>query len=188
VDLAELMRSRRSVGLFNNAPVSLELVHELLDSAVYAPNHRLTEPWRFIILTGAGREHYAGIRRDMVLDFMKGQGEAERQQAADGTYRKFMNVPLYLLVIMSKQANAEIDAEDYAACCCVIQNFMLLAWERRLGTTWKTFKNDPRLREYLALGEAERVVGIVHVGYSAEEERSGQRKPATERIQVFDGK
>ena len=188
MDLAEVIRSRRSIGLFNDAPVSLELVHELLDSAVYAPNHRLTEPWRFIVVTGTGRERYAEIRRDMVLDFMKGQSEAERSQAAEGTYRKFMNVPLYLLVVMSKQTNAEIDEEDYAACCCVIQNFMLLAWERRLGTTWKTFKNDARLREYLALGESERVVGIVHAGYSAEEERAGQRKPATERIQVLDGK
>jgi nitroreductase len=187
VDLAELIRSRRSIGLFNDAPVALELVHELLESAVYAPNHRLTEPWRFIILTGKGRERYAEVRRDMVLGFMKGQGEAERQQAAAGTYRKFMNVPLYLMVVMSKQANAEIDAEDYAACCCVIENFLLLAWDRGLGTTWKTFKNDTRLREYLELGENERVVGVVHVGYSAEEERAGQRKPAAERVTVFDG-
>jgi len=187
VDLAELIRSRRSIGLFNDAPVSLELVRELLESAVFAPNHRLTEPWRFIILEGAGRERYAEIRRDMVLDFMKGQSDAERQQAADGTYRKFMNVPLYLFVVMRKQANAELDAEDYAACCCVIQNFLLLAWARGLGTTWKTFKNDVRLREYLKLGENERVVGVVHVGYSAEEERVGQRKPAAERITVFDG-
>jgi nitroreductase len=187
VELAELIRSRRSIGLFNDAPVSLELVHELLESAVYAPNHRLTEPWRFIVLTGTGRERYAEIRRDMVLDFMKGQGEAERKQAADGTYRKFMNVPFYLLVVMPKQANAELDEEDYAACCCVIQNFLLLTWERGLGTTWKTFKNDARLREFLGLGETERVVGIVHVGYSAEEERAGARKPAAERITVFDG-
>lgn len=187
MDIAELIRSRRSIGLFNEKPVALELVHELLESAVYAPNHRLTEPWRFIVLTGAGRERYAEIRRDMVLDFMKGQGEAERKQAADGTIRKFMNVPLYLIVVMNKQANAELDVEDYAACCCVIQNFLLLAWDRGLGTTWKTFKNDARLREYLELGENERVVGVVHVGYSAEDERVGVRKPAAERLTIFDG-
>jgi len=187
VDLAELIRSRRSIGLFTDAPVSLELVHELLESAVYAPNHRLTEPWRFIILIGAGRDRYAEIRRDMVLDFMKGQGEAERRQAAEGTYKKFANVPLYLLVVMSKQANTELDVEDYAACCCVIENFLLLAWERGLGTSWKTFKHDMRLRELARLNENERVVGIISVGYSAEGERAGARKPAAERITVLDG-
>ncbi len=187
MEIAELIRSRRSIGLFNDAPVSLELVHELLESAVYAPNHRLTEPWRFIVLTGAGRERYAEIRCEMVLDFMKDKPEVERQQAVAGTYRKFMNVPLYLLVVMRKQANAELDEEDYAACCCVIQNFLLLASEHRLGTIWKTFKNDLRLRDYLKLDDQERVVGIIHVGYSAEEERAGVRKPAAERITVFDG-
>ncbi len=178
VDLAELIRSRRSIGLFNDAPVPLELVHELLESAVYAPNHRLTEPWRFVVLTGAGRERYAEIRRDMVLDFMKGQGEAERKQAAEGTYRKFMNVPLYLLVVMRKQANAELDEEDYAACCCVIQNFLLLAWERGLGRPGRRSRTIRACANIWGLSETERVVGIVHVGYSAEEERTGQRKPA----------
>ena len=187
MELAELIRSRRSIGIFNDAPVSLELVHELLESAVYAPNHRLTEPWRFIMLTGAGRERYAEIRCAMVLDFMKEKSETERKQATDGTYRKFINVPVYLLLVMRKQANAELDEEDYAACCCVIQNFLLLAWERGLGTIWKTFKNDVRLREFLKLDDQERVVGIVHIGYSAEEERAGQRKPAAERITVIDG-
>lgn len=188
MDLAQLIRSRRSVGLFTEQSVAPDAVLELLETAVYAPNHRLTEPWRFVILTGAGRDRYAAIRRDMALDLMAGRGEAERQQAADGTYRKFANVPLYLLVIMRRQAdNAELDAEDYAACCCVIENFLLLAWERGLGTSWKTFKPDPRLRELVGLQADERVVSVVHVGYPAEPPRAGQRKPAADRLTVIGG-
>jgi nitroreductase len=185
VELAEIIRSRRSIGLYKDVPVSLEVVRELLETAVYAPNHRLTEPWRFVVLVGEGRDRYAAIRRDMVLDFMAGQGEAERQKAAEGTFRKFANVPLYLLVIMTRQENAELDSEDYAACCCVIDNFLLLAWERGLGTAWKTFKNDPRMRELAGLAENERVVGVVQVGYSAETPSAGARKPAAGRLTVI---
>ncbi len=187
MELAQVIRSRRSIERYTEEPVSIDLVRDLLETAVYAPNHRLTEPWRFVVLVGAGRDRYAAIRRDMVLDFMTGQGEAERQQAADGTFRKFANVPLYLLVIMAKQANAELDIEDYAACCCMIENFLLLAWERGLGTIWKTFKNDPRMRELVGLTENERVVGVVQVGYSAEVEREGVRKPAAGRMTVIGG-
>ena len=185
MELVELIRSRRSIGKFTDAPVSLELVQDLLQTAVYAPNHRLTEPWRFVVIAGAAREKYAAIRRDMVLDFMRDQGEAERKQAAEGTFQKFVNVPVYLLVIMRRHDNPEIDEEDFAACCCLIQNFLLLAWDHGLGTTWKTFKNDPRLRSFVGLKANERVVGVVHIGYSAEEEREGQRNPAHERITIL---
>lgn len=185
LSLKEIIRSRRSVGLFKDQPVPLELIHELLESAVYAPNHRMTEPWRFVIITEDARARYADIRAQMVLDGMKTAGEAERQQAAEGTIRKFMGVPLYLLVVMRQHADPETREEDYAACSCLIQNFMLLAWECGLGTCWKTFKNDPRLREMVGLQADEKVVGIVHVGYPDEAPPPPLRQPIAERLTVI---
>lgn len=167
--------------------MSLELIQELLDSAVYAPNHRQTEPWRFTVLTGEARSEYARIRAAMVADNMKAEDETKRQQAMDGTYQKFSAIPLYLLVTMQPHDNPEIREEDYAACACVIQNFLLLAWERNLGTSWKTFKDDPRLRAFLGLSETEKVVGIIHIGYSAEEPRSVPRQPVHTRLTVLNG-
>lgn len=187
MDLKEIIRSRRSIGAFKDTPVSLELIHELLESAVYVPNHRMTEPWRFIIITGEACQRYASIRAEMVLDGMHGKPETERQQAADGTYRKFAAIPLYLLVVMKPHENPEIREEDYAASACLIQNFLLLAWEQGLGTAWKTFKEDARLREFVGLAPGEKVVGIVHVGYSAEDARSGQRQPAYQRLTILGG-
>lgn len=183
--LTEIIRSRRSIGAFKDTAVPVELVEELLESAVYAPNHRLTEPWRFIVVMGNAREEYANIRSQMVLDGLKAQGEAERTQAAEGTYRKFMGVPLYLIVTMKPHENVEIREEDYAACACVIQNFMLLAWECGLGTCWKTFKNDARLRIFAGLNADEKVVGIIHVGYPDEESQGSKRQPVQERLTVL---
>lgn len=187
MQLAELIRSRRSIGAFTSDLVSLELVEELLETAVWAPNHRLTEPWRFIILTDAGREHYAAIRRDMALDGMKNQSEAEREQAAVGVYQKFLNVPAYLIVAMTTHPNPEIREEDYAATASLIQNFLLLAHDRGLGTCWKTFKEDARLRTYLGLGADEKVVGIIHMGYPAPVEVQSQRRPIHDRITILRG-
>ncbi len=47
-NITEIIRSRRSIGAFKDTPVAVGLVETLLESAVYAPNHRLTEPWRFV--------------------------------------------------------------------------------------------------------------------------------------------
>ena len=184
-NLKDVIRSRRSVGLFKNEPVPLELVQELLESAIYAPNHRLTEPWRFIVIAEEARMHYATIRSQMVLDTLTTQGEAERKQAVEGTYRKFTGVPLYLLVAMQPHENAEVHEEDYAACACVIQNFLLLAWEQGLGTCWKTFKDDTRLRAFVGLNTGEKVVGIIHIGYPDEAERDGQRQPVQQRLTIL---
>lgn len=186
MDLAEIIRARRSVGAFTDAPVAEALVRELLETAVWVPNHRLTEPWRFVFLTGEGARRYASIRRDMAQDTSPDQSEAARQQAGEGVYRKFASVPAYLAVIVREHANPEVREEDYAACCCLVQNFLLLAWERGLGTSWKTFKRDPRLRALLNLADDEKVVGWLHLGYPADTEQPRRRAPVHARFSVID--
>jgi nitroreductase len=185
--LSELIRSRRSINTFTDQPVSLDLIQDLLESAVYAPNHRLTEPWRFICFAGDARRPYASIRAQMVVDSMKTQSEADRQTASEGTFQKFMAVPAYLLVVMSQHIQPDIYEEDYAACSCVIQNFLLLAWEHGVGTNWKTFKDDPRLREALGITADEKVVGIIHVGYPTDEARTSRRQMAHTRLTILLG-
>src|SRR5688572_16175778 len=155
--LKDLILTRRSIATFAGTPVSPEQVTELLEIAVWTPNHRLTEPWRFILVTGAARDNVAAIRRTMAYERSQAPTEEIRQKQAEETYQKIMNVPLILVVAMQQSDNAEIREEDYAASACLIQNFMLLAWEQSIGTAWKTFKEDPRLRDYLNIAANEKV-------------------------------
>ncbi len=179
--LATLIRTRRSVARFRPDPIPDGLVETLLETAVYAPNHRLTEPWRFVLISDQGVQQYAAIRQAMALPSLKAMSEAKREQIADDIYRKFSTVPAYLLVIMAENGTFEIAEEDYAACAALIQNFLLLAWERGIGSCWKSFKNDPRLREFVGLQAREKVVGIIHLGYP-EAVPSSKRQSARERL------
>lgn len=187
MELAEAICTRRSVGAFTDQPVAPELVLELLDTAVWVPNHRLTEPWRFALLTGDSATRYAEIRRDMALDACALEDEAARRQVGEGTYQKFSGIPAFLAVIMQQSDNPEIREEDYAATCCLVQNFLLLAWERGLGTSWKTFKRDPRLRALLALADDETVVGWLHLGYPDGAPVQTARTVAHERFTLLNG-
>lgn len=187
MDLAEAIRTRRSIGSFTDHPVDLGLVMELLETAVWVPNHRLTEPWRFVFLNGESVARYAAIRRDMALDACAVEDEATRRQVGDGTYQKFIGIPAFLAVIMKEHADPETREEDFAACCCLTQNFLLLAWERGLGSSWKTFKNDPRLRALLGLSADEKVVGWLHLGYPNGAAQPTRRSPAIERFTVLNG-
>jgi nitroreductase len=187
MDLVETIRTRRSVGVFTDQPVAPELVLELLEIAVWAPNHRLTEPWRFVLLTGDSAARYAEIRCAMALDACALEDEAARHQVGEGAYKKFSDIPAFLAVIMKENENPEIREEDYAACCCLVQNFLLLAWARGLGTSWKTFKRDERLRRLLELADDEIVVGWLHLGYPKGSTPPTSRAFAHERFTLLDG-
>lgn len=175
MSIEQLIRQRRTVGAFTAQPVDLEQIEQMLESAVFAPNHRLTQPWRFVFIKGDGVHRYAHIRADMV-------GEGSNWQP---TYDKFANVPLYVVVIVKKSANPDVAEEDALAAAALVQNFLLLAQDAGLGTAWKTFKPDPRLRDFVGVADDESVIAIVHVGYSAEPVREGQRKSIRDRITVI---
>ena len=51
----EAIRTRRSVGL-SAGDVSRETIKELIETATMAPNHKLTQPWRFTVIEGPARE------------------------------------------------------------------------------------------------------------------------------------
>ena len=50
MEVTDAILTRRSVKIFKDIePVKKEVVEELLEAATMAPNHRLTEPWRFFV-------------------------------------------------------------------------------------------------------------------------------------------
>ncbi|MEP7290956.1 MAG: nitroreductase, partial [Chloroflexota bacterium] len=185
MNLADAIRTRRSVGVFTDQPVDPALVLELIETSVWVPNHRLTEPWRFVFLGGSAAKRYAEIRREMALDACGLEDAEARRQVGDGTYAKFSGIPAFLAVIMKQHPDPETREEDYAACCCLTQNFLLLAWERGLGTFWKTFKRDVRLRQLLSLDNDETVVAWLHLGTPDGTIPTSRRTPPHERLTIL---
>jgi nitroreductase len=171
--LSQTIKSRRSIRMFKPEAVDPALIAELLQTALYAPNHRFTEPWRFIYLSGSSRDAYAELRA---------KDAAARGKDPDKARQTILEVPAILMVVAQRSPeNAELDLEDYAATCCSIQNFLLLAWEQGLGTSWKTFPDKPELREFMGLkaAEHERVAGVIYLGYPAELPPLRERKSAS---------
>ncbi len=171
--LAELIRTRRTIGAFTEQPVSRDLITDLLETAIFAPNHKMTEPWRFVIADGDACGDYANLRRELA-------GEIGKDP--DKEYKKYASVPCFVFVLMKQTEHAHTREEDYAATSSLIQNFMLLAWEQGLGTAWKTWPDDARLRQFLNMNERETVVGVIHTGYPAEERQTPRRKSAQSLI------
>jgi nitroreductase len=56
--VSEAISARRSIKRFTDRPVTREHIETLLTSAVAAPNHRFTQPWRFYVMGPEARQAY----------------------------------------------------------------------------------------------------------------------------------
>jgi nitroreductase len=183
MELSQLIKERRSINVFEDREVPLDLVKKLLDTAVWVPNHRMTQPWRFVIVHGEGRKRIAEINsKGKVLDTTRAQ------EASMAFYNKMMAVPMYIAVVMKENPVISIREEDYASASCIIQNFSLLAWEQGIGTVWKSygFMYELGFREALGILPGEKVVGSVHVGYASQVPSAPSRIPAADLITIID--
>lgn len=179
--VAELIKQRRTVRVFKKDPVSTELLIELLNVAVWAPNHQHREPWRFILFTGEGK---ARVGQAMLQAY---SGE-DREKIGTRKLEFFMNVPVHLVVIQKEDPRQKVWDEDYAAVACLIQNFQLAAWERGLGVMWRTnsYNYDPTFRESIGVRPGEKIVGLLHIGYPEIIPGALRRKTAEELLTVVD--
>jgi nitroreductase len=160
---------RRTVKQFAARPVPRDLLEHLIQLAVWAPNHRLTEPWRFYVLDGASRADLAAIAADITREKLAGSGadadviERKAAEAAAG----WANVPALVYVTTVMDPRPDVDLENYGAVCCAIQNLSLAAHAHGLGTSWSSgaVADAPALRERAGAGDNERMVGLIRIGY-----------------------
>jgi nitroreductase len=167
--VADTIRQRRTIKQFLPQPVPHALMQELLDLAVWAPNHRLTEPWRFYVLDGAARNRLGEIAAQITVEKILGSGGEQSVATRKGeeAAETWRSVPTLLYVTTLRDENPEIDQENYGAVCCAIQNFSLAAHAAGLGTSWSSgaVAAAPALHEFVGAGANELMVGLIRVGF-----------------------
>ena len=158
--IAELIRSRRTINLYQPDPVAKQVLLDAIELARWAPNHKLTQPWRFYLF---GPETTAAA-----IDCWSAY-EAERKGAPQGEARRkrLESIPGHFVLTSARDPDTVIDLENYAACCCAAQNLMLYLWQRGVGAKWTTgaITREERLYRVLAIDSSvERIVGYFWYG------------------------
>ena len=180
MDVHDAIRSRRSIKRFTDRPVAREQLERLLDAAVLAPNHRLTQPWRFLVLGPETRRAYGRVFGGRKAAKVADPGAAGA--VARKLEEEYAALPAMLGIAMRLDENPADREEDYAATFMAVDNLCLEALDLGLGTHLKTgaVLEDPRVREALHLQADERLVAIVQVGYPAEQPLPKPRTAAAE--------
>jgi nitroreductase len=160
VDLPTLIRSRRTYKAYAPAPVGRETLDELFELARWAPNHNLTNPWRFRVL---GPEALGRLKT----------------AAGPETAVKLDRAPTLVAasVVRSDDPVAAAEDRDAAACACYI--VLLAAHERGLGGYWRTpdVLRTPEGRAACGIPDGEAVLGLLHLGEARGEKPAPDRAP-----------
>ena len=134
------IQTRQSVGRVRQDPVPEDLVRRILESAVHAPNHKITEPWRFHVFTGKGRGELARARAETAR--LQAEAEGEDEEMAAGRIsrerKKAFRAPVVIAVISVAGRDEVETLENYAACAAAVQNMQLTAHSLGLASIWRT--------------------------------------------------
>jgi nitroreductase len=158
---SEILRTRRTVGVFRPHVPPWDTVRQALELACWAPNHRKTEPWRFYAVGPETARAIAELNAALISE-KKGAAEAATKR------KQWSAVPGWLAVTCVRSADLFLHEEDYAACCCAVQNLMLALWSDGIGTKWSTGDVTRHPEYFRLLGvdpERERSVGLIWYGY-----------------------
>ena len=159
--LAERIRSRRTTKLFLKQEVDKKLVRSAIEVARWAPNHHLTEPWHFYML---------GEKMVQSCIELIGSIATERKGPDIGAFKvqSARTIPGWLVVTCDRSEDELRQQEDYASCCCAIQNLTLYLSEAGVACKWTTgaITRDERFFDLLGLDIREVfVVGLIWYGY-----------------------
>lgn len=181
--LKQLIQNRRTCYQYaevTDYPISDESIYECLEAARWAPNHKLTQPWRFWIVGQQTKADLAHIYADNRALKKAEKSSDLYQELYTKAVEKFLAIPKVVLVGQVLNKDPIICKEDYAACACAIQNFQLMAWSLQLGVQWSTgpILNDERTMKKLELNpNTIELIGALYIGY----QKPDCQKPSSKR-------
>lgn len=176
----DAITTRRSIKGFTDREVSRGEIERLLEAAVQAPNHHMTQPWRFYVL---GPEARAAWGRALGARKAKRVEDPDAAAAVvDKVARGHEELPALVAVAMVLDDDPEIREEDYAATFMGIQNLSLAAHAMGLGAHLKTgaVMDDPAARAAVGIPDDQRIVALVEIGEPADVPDPKERRPAAE--------
>ncbi len=161
MDVETAIRTRRTHKAYEPDPVPREVVEELLELARWAPNHHLTQPWRFRVIGPETFKRLAAAGRE-------------------GEEQKLGRAPTLIVATAKLTGDAHQDAEDVQAACCAVYAVLLGAHARGLASYWRTPKvlQMPEGRAAVGIEDDEQFVGLIHLGRPVSDPAPKPREPA----------
>jgi nitroreductase len=164
MEVFEAIHTRQSIGQVKPDPVPRELIDKILAAAVQAPNHYKVRPWRFVVMTGAGREKLG--------EAMARSTKASKPDATEDDLHKDrakpLRAPVVIAVAVDKPGLTKAkEIENVCATAAAVQNMLLATQALGLAAMWRTGPSatDPAIKQFFGWESDQHLIGFVYIGH-----------------------
>ncbi len=182
----EVIQRRRSVFLqqYTGESVDDTVIHQMLQNANWAPTHKFTEPWRFVVFTGDGLKALGDFQADLYRELTQRDGTFKEDR-----YENLRRKPLlssYIIAVCMKRdtKNSIPEIEEIGAVFCAVQNMHLTATAYGVGAYLSTggITYFDEAKEFFGLSKDDKLLGFLHVGMPKGDLSLGKRKGMDEKV------
>ncbi len=181
-EISDLIKDRRTIypEQFSDRKIHKEQIEVLLNNAIWAPSHGLTQPWTFKVFIDEGRNRLSEFLSNYYTE------NTPEEEFKELKFNKLKNRPIMsgavIAVSLKRDPESRImELEEIEAVACAIQNMHLTCTAWGLGAFWSTPKiiYTPAMNEFLELNETDKCLALFYVGYPKVgfEWPKGHRKP-----------
>lgn len=182
-----LIQERRSIypNMYSEEVVNDTIINQMLENANWAPTHRLTEPWRFVVFKGEGLRSLAKFQSELYRELSLKAGNFDETK-----FNKLGSKPMLashiIAIAMKRDPKASVpEVEEVASVAAAVQNMYLTATAHGIGCYWGsggiTYKKEAN--EFFGLEAEDRLLGFLYVGKPKSDKwPQGRRKPIADKV------
>ena len=187
--LNNLICSRRSTKprLFNGTKVDDKIIWQILENANWAPNHGLTQPWRYKVYSSSGLKKLADFQADLYQKITPtDKFKPEKYERMKSNILKSSHV---IVICMERQRSGKIpEVEEIEAVACSVQNMALTAAAYNICSFWGSggVTYTEELKKFLGLTEQDKCLGYLYLGYSDNPTTKSRRDRISDKVEWID--
>ena len=184
--ITNLIRSRRSVfpKTYNDKPIDKSIIEEILENAHTAPTHKLTQPWRFKVLTGDALKR---LGEELAARYKEQAGNGFSEMKYQKTLKNPIRSACVIAICMQRDVEERVpEWEEIAAVACAVQNMWLTCTAYGIGSYWSSPQSIADMGDFLQLSKEEHCLGFFYMGYFDVEIPASTRAPIAEKVVWMD--
>ncbi|MBO3698735.1 nitroreductase [Roseivirga sp. E12] len=184
----QLLKERRSIypAQYTGEPVDEKVIKDMIENANWAPTHRYTEPWRFMVFSGDGLKKLADFQSNLYKEASTRAGNFDESKFQKLATKPLLSSHIIAIGMVRDPKESVPEVEEVSSVAMAVQNMYLTATGHGVGCYWGTggvtFYEEAK--PFFKLGAKDRLLGFLYVGsINKEKWPKGKRRPIDDKVE-----